>query len=644
MKRRKRWSWPKWLWRWHYLVSAFVLFAGIGMLIASLQFDTLKHYQAKATSAEFVTGWIWADSLGWISLNDTNPGACPGGGCGTYGVTVNLTTREITGFGWSDKVGWICFGTSCQTHPECVGAQPSGPAMAYISSGSGILDVHGWAKVCSEGSAGWISLNCHDPGACASYAYGVKYNTATKYFNGLTDHPKPNTSSLAWNGNSDGSGFGYITFEYANLTTPTEPNLTPGPPESNCHDGVDNDLNGLVDCADSACKSNSVCQELVGVTDFWGEPLCRNGIDDNGDGDTDCRSNGCASAPECQETPTNTDFSGTPLCANGFDDNLNGSIDCADAGCSTYYGCATAGSEPSYSPTACHDSTDNDGDGKQDCEDPACQTFDLTCTPAWLQAKFGNVYAQQGITGSTAKSSQATYCLTSKGAISGFTSGSDCLETNSVSLSLPKGSTQYQGTLGSIDINGILAGRYGQVVTLNPGDITASLPENLAGKVYYVPGNATLGAKTFLNGSAATDRGNGLLIVKGTLTINGAGTVLDYAPLGNVTALRNLASFGVIVMKNSSSTGGIINISPTVTKIVGAYFAEDTINTGTTGGTDQALTVYGLMAAYRLNLQRNYRDPVTPAEQVIFDGRAVANPPPGMGDVTKSLPASHDAF
>lgn len=644
MKRRYSWSWPKWLWRWHHLVSAFVLFVGVGMLIAALQFDTAKHYQAKATAADYVMGWLWSDSIGWLSLNDTNAGACPSGGCGTYGVTVDTATREVKGFGWSDKVGWVCFGATCQAHADCLGSQPSGPATAYVNSGSGMLEVHGWAKVCNQGPKGWISLNCIDPGACGTYSYKVFYNTATKTFNGQPagTHPIPNTASLAWNGNSDGTGFGYIDFQYATLNTPPET-----PPETNCRDGLDNDLNGLADCADAACKTTTTCNQSVWTnTDFGGNPICRNGVDDDGTG-IDCASARCKGAPECQETSTKTNFSGVNLCADAIDDDGNGTIDCVDSGCAGYAGCAGVVGEPATPPdihTACSNGTDDDLNGFKDCFDANCQIADPLCVPAWLQAKFGNVYAQQGITGSVTKQSQSTYCLTSNGSITGFTSGSGCAESGSVSLTLPKGTTQYQGSLGSIDINGILAGRYGQVVNLTPGNITASLPTNLAGKVYRVNGDATLNARTFVNGTAATERGNGLLIVEGNLTISGAGTVLDYSALTNITSLRNLASFGVIVKKNSAGAGGNIYITSDVTKIVGAYFAENSINTGTTGGTDQALKVYGLMAAYRINLERNFRSQTQAAEEVVFDGRAVANPPPGMGDVTKSLPASSDAF
>ncbi|MBP9864741.1 hypothetical protein KBC54_04850, partial [Patescibacteria group bacterium] len=66
--------------------------------------------------------------------------------------------------------------------------------------------------------------------------------------------------------------------------------------------------------------------------------------------------------------------------------------------------------------------------------------------------------------------------------------------------------------------------------------------------------------------------------------------------------------------------------------------------TGTLGANDQPLQVLGLMAAHQFNLARKSLDPLKASETVIFDGRAVANPPPGMQSVSQSLPTSKNAF
>lgn len=609
---------PSWLWRWHHLIAGFVLFFGVGMMLGAFQYSTVK-FPAVASASENLTGWIWADPAGWISVNSDNP--CTGS-CGSYGVNMTSPARTITGFAWSDVSGWICFGASCSAVPACSGTPPAGALTAYADTGAGTAQLHGWAKICNQGNDGWISLNCTDvAGACvaATPYYRVVFNPSSGYF---SDAGVSGTS-FAWNGTSIGTGFGYMDFQGVRIRGE-------GPPQ--CNDGLDNDANGLRDCQESSCSAESNCTEnLVNGN-------CADGIDNNLNGPRDCQEVACQSAPSCNESAGN----GT-TCDNGFDDNGNGQIDCLEGACAGYPTCSLAGEAACGTglDACCSNGTDDDSNGPVDCADTSCLPAPV-CTPAWLAAKFGNVYAQQGITGQEPvgegqAGSSATYCLSSQGAITGFESAAGCTESGSQTLVLPKEETGYQGTLGSLDIPGIMNGRYGQVVTF-----TGVIPDVLDGKVYKATGNIALGARQFRNGTGATQRGNGLLIVEGDLTITGN---LSYQSNTLSQYLRNLASFGVIVKKRSDGTGGNIYIQPGVTDLVGAYFAEDTIYTGTVAvGTDQPLRVLGLMAAYRMNLQRNYRDPVRAAEEIVFDGRAVANPPPGMQEVSQSLPTSRDAF
>lgn len=57
------------------------------------------------TSEPNLTGWVWADTIGWISLNCLDAGTC---GTTDYGVYYNSTTG-FEGYAWSDNVGWIDF-------------------------------------------------------------------------------------------------------------------------------------------------------------------------------------------------------------------------------------------------------------------------------------------------------------------------------------------------------------------------------------------------------------------------------------------------------------------------------------------------------------------------------------------------------
>ncbi len=640
------------------------------MSLASLQF-TPANQRAHAAATDNVMGWAWADSIGWISLNSENVGACNQPQCGSYGVNLDPVTRQINGFAWSDHTGWICFGTSCSDPQavDCNGLTPvtNSPPTAYIDAGNGSVAVHGWAKVCNEKNDGWISLNCAEAGAgvCATVApyYHVVFNPSTGKFS----DPLSPGSSFAWNGTDQQTGLGYIDFQYAYVQQ-EKGVLT-------CADKIDNDMNGLIDCKDPQCATqqtcideqviaecktiadcakplcssnlaNTLCNESATNPVNPADPnnptgnICADGIDNNNNGLVDCQEPACQSSPLCAETPTNPNIdqvNNLPVCADGIDNDGSGASDCGDAKCATYPACQITGEAaaiPNDPTTSCSDGIDNPpANGLIDCADPTCMNVPI-CTPAWIQAKFGDVYAKAGI---DAKGSESTYCLSSKGTITGFTvtSGYSCKET-ATDLTLPSAGTNYKGTLGSLDIVGIKTGRYGKVVELGA---TSLIPSVLDGKVYHVNGNYTLNTTTFKNGIGATQRGNGLLFVDGgNLTISGD---LKYESQSFSQYLRNLASFGIIVTKGTVGSGGSVIIDPGVKEIVGAYFAEESINTG---AGNQPLQVLGLMAARKFNLERTSAVSTQASENIIFDGRAVANPPPGMQSVPQSLPTSKNAF
>src|SRR5204862_1194528 len=87
----------------------------------------------------------------------------------------------------------------------------------------------------------------------------------------------------------------------------------------NCFDGIDNDGDGLVDCADPDCAAT--CGED-----------CDNGIDDDGNGLVDCADPDCFGVPPC---------GGGEDCTNGTDDDGDGLVDCFDVlDCCGNFACA----------------------------------------------------------------------------------------------------------------------------------------------------------------------------------------------------------------------------------------------------------------------------------------------------------------
>ncbi|MEC9352011.1 MAG: discoidin domain-containing protein, partial [Planctomycetota bacterium] len=76
-----------------------------------------------------------------------------------------------------------------------------------------------------------------------------------------------------------------------------------------CDNGIDDNDDGAVDCADAQCPP---CPEI-----------CDNGTDDDRDGRVDCADDDCAEAASCIE-----------ICDNGVDDNGDGDVDGDDIQCS----------------------------------------------------------------------------------------------------------------------------------------------------------------------------------------------------------------------------------------------------------------------------------------------------------------------
>ena len=202
-----------------------------------------------------------------------------------------------------------------------------------------------------------------------------------------------------------------------------------------CGNGVDDDGNRQVDCADSDCRTAPECQaEAVAEvctdgTDNDGDSAidcidrdcavacvgvpenCSDGFDDNGNGVRDCYETSCASDPSCTEE----------ICGNGLDDNGNGSTDCADSACVGAIGCIES---------LCGDGLDDDGDGAVDCADADC--FDQLSE----DADDGSVPSDW--TTSAATATTAAWGFTTVGALAGNSLRSGVIPDSGVSeLTIP---------------------------------------------------------------------------------------------------------------------------------------------------------------------------------------------------------------
>lgn len=124
------------------------------------------------------------------------------------------------------------------------------------------------------------------------------------------------------------------------------------PPVEICGDGIDNDANGFADCADSICRSTSACPPPVVEN-------CGDGVDNDNNGLADCKDPACVASAGCQSA-------GREICGDGIDNDKNHLIDCRDPACLGVVGCSSPIAE------VCQDGVDNNGDGLLDCADPLC--------------------------------------------------------------------------------------------------------------------------------------------------------------------------------------------------------------------------------------------------------------------------------
>jgi hypothetical protein len=172
----------------------------------------------------------------------------------------------------------------------------------------------------------------------------------------------------------DNDGF-VDSFCGGNDCNDNDPTVNPGAMEV-CDNGVDDNCNMLVDCNDSQCVNSFICttdggrdggfdaSRDTGVDSCTSTEICDNGVDDNCNGEIDCADPACGGATNCSCGAQQEN------CTNNRDDNCNGKVDCIDPSCYADPACNCTGRQPG--PEVCNDHIDNDCNGKVDCQDPAC--------------------------------------------------------------------------------------------------------------------------------------------------------------------------------------------------------------------------------------------------------------------------------
>lgn len=162
--------------------------------------------------------------------------------------------------------------------------------------------------------------------------------------------------------------------------------------ESDCANGVDDDQNGQLDCADPGCNLLSCGAGCQCVASAKAEVLCGDGLDADGDGaidcaDSDCNTKSCGDGCSC--------LGGLPRetnCADQLDNDQDGGADCVDPICvgqlcltGTSQRCAALSCQCNGGAVIpelgllCGDGLDNDCDMLTDCGEAACDL--QSCSP-----------------------------------------------------------------------------------------------------------------------------------------------------------------------------------------------------------------------------------------------------------------------
>jgi hypothetical protein len=153
----------------------------------------------------------------------------------------------------------------------------------------------------------------------------------------------------------------------------------PGPRperETVCTGRIDEDGDGLVDCADADCFHDRACES--GGAEENNNARCSDWIDNDGDGQIDCDDQDCLGP-------------GVSRCRGSWSRNASGNVAPVNAGTPDDVPDLDANQSPEdligrhgdqdgeRSDETCADGIDNDGDGRTDCADFGCR-FDPTVT------------------------------------------------------------------------------------------------------------------------------------------------------------------------------------------------------------------------------------------------------------------------
>jgi len=106
--------------------------------------------------------YAYGENIGWLNaepLGDGGPG-------------VEVEVSKLTGYIWAENVGWVSL--SCENTSSCDTVY-----FGVTNDGSGSLSGYGWGE-----NVGWISFSCENTGGCGTVDHGVTIDPFTGEFGG----------------------------------------------------------------------------------------------------------------------------------------------------------------------------------------------------------------------------------------------------------------------------------------------------------------------------------------------------------------------------------------------------------------------------------------------------------------------------
>lgn len=535
-----------------------------------------------------IAGWIWSDNYGWISLSSDNPLKDDSlAGPVEYGLKLDSPGNEITGWAWSENVGWVCFGSTCNQSNCSSNIPPLGDELkAEIDPNN--KSITGWAMVVSMCDQGWIKL-------------------------GLGDSVSPQV--------------GVDCYDCKDIEVPTGENDSEGNPimaeEYRCQT-----------CFTTTKVDNKkIPDDYTGETAVGGSGnICFGCSDSSGD----CRSVKYPDSDDLYRTECDT-------CAQCYQ-----------------YGTAQASEEEGMVGWAWNGNGgaySKDGAGWVNFSGRAGIVY------PWLETIYGSIYTSGKIRQkSFFDYYNATYCLLAQDVFK-FKSKECQSNYNQFSLSFPD--EVGQSDLGLLDVVGLstivkTAGetkynKYGNII-VSSSEIFTQESIILGNKVYFVDGDLTIDSNFKIDNGDSDEKGNGIVIVNGNLNINSS---FDYGNFDSDLSLEQIASVAWVVK-------GDVIIGENVEKIVGAFlvlgnnddcryeggascngadypkYEKNGYGVFFSGKYNKPLTVLGLIVAKAFDFRRTYTSLLQGSERVIYDGRLLVNPPPGLKGFLENLPVIRD--